>query len=485
LNSNRNESSLMAPQAKGGATAEGGFRFQDYLLLARVPYWLTFDGFTAMSREMFGDAEASIFDPGFGLIRELVEYKNHELSPSEFREEVKRFKDLYEGNPGAYRRFILACRGLSKSLRPFGNSLQRVRGALPFYEGVQTINEASYKEYENQAINAAKLDKNEAKFVFNFVDIQHNCPDAESLRDAVFFDSLTKNLPAFCDARQSDLETVRKELASLLEQKKAESIKRTEIERVLFNCLSEEEQPQNTSVKIHTGISLIGDDKPPLGSIIFQWNKFFAGEKRQFPAPEEWNEELMAQIRYTKQWFIDNERPRRIHLSGNRRLSISLALGSIFSAVAGFSVAIDYRGDNWSTDKHPNSDTPYYNWDRKFSAGSSDILVVGIGILKDIAGEVDTYLSKVGGDAFAKLFLKGKPALKSPEQVNLAAQEAKKHILDAVRTSGASRIHLFLAGPSHFALFLGHYLNTAPPILCHERVEVNSYTPSCTIWGRE
>ena len=60
--------SLLAPQATGGDTAEGGFQYQTNWIIARIPMWLAQDGFTELIREALGDAEAkflflvSVFD---------------------------------------------------------------------------------------------------------------------------------------------------------------------------------------------------------------------------------------------------------------------------------------------------------------------------------------------------------------------------------------------------------------------------------------
>ena len=133
--------SLLDNEARGGDTAEGGFSFQENLVVARVPRWLRREGFAQMIREAMGDAEAQFFVPGPQAAREFVEYKNHQVAPSEFWAEVARFQTLDRAAPGTYEQFVLVCKGMSPGLQPLLSAMRRVRDALPFYEG-STIEDA-------------------------------------------------------------------------------------------------------------------------------------------------------------------------------------------------------------------------------------------------------------------------------------------------------------------------------------------------------
>ena len=74
-----------------------------------------------------------------------------------------------------------------------------------------------------------------------------------------------------------------------------------------------------------------------------------------------------------------------------RRLSAALAIGSVFSAVAGFSIEMQYRDQVYATDAHARYDTPAYSVitlpPKKDSVG--DHLAVSIGILRDVVPEVE------------------------------------------------------------------------------------------------
>jgi SMODS-associated and fused to various effectors sensor domain len=164
-------------------------------------------------------------------------------------------------------------------------------------------------------------------------------------------------------------------------------------------------------------------------------------------------------------------------------LSASLAIGFVFSAVSGFSVEMIYRGNVWATDAHPNSTTPVFPLSQ---AGSSEDvrgerLVVSIGIIRDIAEEVESDLARHGLVGMPVLHLKGREPIVSPEQANLVTGEIKGLVAKALHRTGARRVDLFFAGPAFLALFLGHRLNATAAIQCYEHVETGCFLPTCEL----
>ena len=165
LSQKQNSLSLIAPQATGGDSAEGGFQYQISWTIARIPIWLVQDGFTEMIRESLGDVEAKFFVPGIGLRREFVECKNHLLRPSEFWEEIENFWEKDKHAPNSYQRFVLACTSVSTELNPVMNALRRVREAYSFYEGAHEIQDASYSDFV-EVIKRRNQSKDMADFLF-------------------------------------------------------------------------------------------------------------------------------------------------------------------------------------------------------------------------------------------------------------------------------------------------------------------------------
>src|ERR1035438_9055475 len=132
--------------------------------------------------------------------------------------------------------------------------------------------------------------------------------------------------------------------------------------------------------------------------ISIDWSRFSGGKDRSFPAPEEWNANVVAPLVRTKDWLMAAGRPRRLNLEGQRRLSASVALGGVFEAVSGFTLSMDIRGSVWRTDAHATATTPRYQWDEELinkDAGPA-ALAVSIGILRDPSAEVVRFLEGQG-----------------------------------------------------------------------------------------
>lgn len=216
-------------------------------------------------------------------------------------------------------------------------------------------------------------------------------------------------------------------------------------------------------------------------AIFLDWQKFFGGNTRYHPPTEEWNTQLIGELKQTQKFILQNHKTRRIKLTGNRRLSTSVAIGSIFSAVSGFAIDMMYRDEIWSTDAHPTSQTPPYPLVPNTVDKTGEQIIISIGILRDIKSEVATNLEQYGLEGLPELHLEAKEAIISPEQANLAVRICKDAIDKALLDSGAQLIHLFIASPAHFALFLGHRLNASAAVQCYEWVSTGYYVPTCRL----
>jgi hypothetical protein len=472
--------SLLEPEARGGDTAEGGFFFQENVILARVPGWLAQDGFTAMIREAVGDAEAKFFVPGRGFVIEYVEVKNHPLTPAEFWDEVKRFQALDAGSPGSYRWFTLASAGLSKELRPLINGLRRVRDPYGFYEDGSALKDNSFDDYV-QVVKKLGHTGQEARFLFEKVLIDADLGTAQSHGEALFRQALIDHLPEYQDLPNRTLTEIFTNLSTFVRRRKNQPITRIELENKLREKIAPGQRPPLRSISIYTSIQTENEDHVP--GLRFAWAPFFGGETRDFPPTEEWNQRLFGELRETREWILQHRQVRRIKLSGNRRLSTSLAIGSVFSAVAGFSIEVNYRGEPWATDAYPTSGTPAYPLIRQTIGDSGEHLIVSIGIMRDITTEVENDLERHGLTGMPILHIKGEHPIISPQHTNVVVKAIKDLISETLVRTGSKQVHLFFAGPAHLALFLGYRLNATAPIQCYERVSIGRYTPTCSLFS--
>ena len=477
MSQNRKISSLVSSQATGGDIAEGGFQYQANLITARIPNWLSQDGFTEMIRESLGDVEAKFFVPSSGFRREFVQYKNHNMTPSEFWRAIEHFQKMDQESASSYQRFVLACAGVSNTLKPMINALRRVRDAYPFYNGAQQILDISYHDFVKAV---EKLDKSMgmADFLFFKVCFEVDLTDAEDHPRELFRETLFQNFPIFTELKANLSTEACSRLVELVQSRKNQPIFRRELEEAIWKSAEAEGRPE-PSIRIHTTHD--DSDKAPEGCLQFNWKSCFGGSERNFPPAEEWNNQVIGELESTKTWLVSTQQPRRLHLSGHRRLSASIAIGSVFSAVSGFVIGMKTKEGIWWTDNHPQADTPDYPWERDIHDDeSTGEMVVGISIKRKIANEVERYLETTHFRG-TQLHLFSDNAMLSAAHTNQAVEKAKQMINESVAAVGAKKIHLFIAVPAQFALFLGHRLNAMGEIQCYEYQDANVYVPTCLI----
>lgn len=470
---------LQGPESSGGEVAEGGFNFQNNVILFYIPIWLNDDSFTGFVREAMGDFEVKFFAPSVKgcYVCDLIEAKNHSIQSNEFWKEIKRFRELGIGSSGMYRYYVIASREISKNLSPVANSLRRIKGPYAFYGQDSSINKSSFDSFKDLVIKLGGSE-DDAQFLFDKVIIKDDFgPLIQG--EALFIQSLSENLPEYGNLPHAMKKTIFLEIKNFVNINCNRFIVRKELENLIRNCIDTNNLPQYRSVNVFTSIS--DDEINDSDAINLDWSHFWGGEDREYPDSEIWNDRLVAQLKNTKEWILKYHNSRTIRLSGNRRLSSAIATGHVFSAVSGFNINLDYRGKVCSTDAHAMKDTPDYNIEVESNGKNGDEAVVSIGIIHNISKEVETYLDSVSLTDFPSLHIRGDNPIISPEQANKVVQEVKKLINEFVSKSGSRKIHLFFAGPSFLALFLGHRLNATASIQCYERISTNVYCPTCLL----
>lgn len=468
--------SLLERASTGGNTAQTGFGFQTGFIVYRTAEWISYEGFTELIQEAIGDVEASFFVPGQGYAKELCQVKSYQLTASEFWCEIRELQKIDKGAPGTYRWFTLVSQGLAEKLKPLAKDLRRIRDPYHFYEPGNAILEHSYSEYVER-VKGCGGTKEEAHFIFNKVLIEYNYGDARAF-PGLFEGRLTQCRPEYRDLRAHCLDDIYRDIASLVGSRIAEPITRNELEEVIQNRLPDTFQSHERPVSIHTTGQ---EERSPGTSVELNWIDFFGGTSRSYPPAEEWDSRLVSQLVDTRDWIIRHRSSRCIHLTGERRLSAILAIGSVFSAVSGFTIELEYRGELWPTDVKPLRSGLTYDLEIHQPTSTGNELIVSIGIFRDIICEVEAYSKSSRLAAMPALHLVGEAPITCPEHANVAVHRMKDAISQALVATGASCIHLFYAGPSHVALFLGHRLNATATVKCYERVAANSYVQTCTL----
>ncbi len=465
--------SLLDNEARGGDIAEGGFSFQDGVILAKIPDWLSYDSFSMVIREALCDAEAAFFEPGLGLRRDGIEAKNHQVTPSEFWGEFDRFRQLDDGHPGMFQWFSLVSAGLSNEIKPLANGLRRARDPYQFYEAKSSVNEQSFADFKAIAERLGRT-ADDASFLFNRVLLEHDWSLATDHASALFKHALVTTFPEFNEYAGSCQDRAHQELFGLLKASKNKPISRSAIEAAIGETRPASAARLSPTLHIHTAI--------PAGpiaekAVCFHWEEFFGGQGRHYPPTAQWCR-VIEELKQLHDWVNEYQRPRRVRISGDRRLSVSLAVGSVLSAVAGFTLEVNFRGQVWATDDYPATDTPEYALAASFSEGNGDQLVVAVGIIREVATSVRQCANAIGLGGFPHVDIQGSDPIVSAAQTNRIADQVKSRISLAVEKSGARCVHLFFAGPSPLAFFLGHRLNATVPVQCYEWLRGNDYIPT-------
>lgn len=473
--------SLLSAESRGGDTNEGGLDFQMAVLMTYLPRWLGMEGFTMLIREASGDFEALFFAPGHGYVREFLEAKDHLVTPAKFWAEIEHFQKFDRKAKNEFHWFTLVSAGLSTELHPLTNGLRRLRDPYGFYGPDSAILEKSYDDYVS-IVEGMGRSAEDASFLFTKVKIEPDWAPARASAAAQFRDALLREIPDFRDVPGRIVDDAYSALTTIVRGSRNKPIRRDEMEEALRKFLGTDNKTVHPPLRIHTAMDATRE--APAQELALPWSKFFGGEGRIFPPPTEWNDELVAELRGTKQWALEHRATRRIRLSGNRRLSASVAFGFVFSAVAGYAIDVVARdGAVWSTGDHQIPGTPTYVLNQSqlpSSEGRAD-LVVSIGVMRDIATEVSSSLARHGLETAYVLHLSGAEPIQSAQQANALVADLKKHISAAIRDSEAVIVHLFIAAPAFLAVLLGHRLNASAPVQCYEWVSSGNYVPTCRL----
>lgn len=470
--------SLFERESRGGDNAERGFSFQEQVVLANIPMWLAYEGFSQIIREAMGDTEAQFFVPGYGTQTELIEAKNHSLRPSEFWDEIERFQGIDKGSNGEYRWFTLVSSGISKDLSPLVNGLRRIRLPYDFYVDGSAIRDNSFRDYVAVIKNLGRSEQ-DAQFLFEKVLIKPEWGLAQNDGEALFRQAVAEHLPEYENVSQRGVHNMYLDVGVLVKKRRGEPITRLELENALRRSVPTQQLPPLRPIHIHTMSN--EEDRPEPYSLRFEWQEFFGGSQRQFPSPDQWNQVLVDGLIEMRRWITHNRNTRHIYLAGSRRLPAAFAIGTVFAAVAGFSITMNHRGQLWQTDAEVPADTPVYPFTIERKAGTTSDLVVAIGIVRDVIPEVETAVNVLQLEQAHRIYFKGTYPIRSSAEARIAVRDMKDILSKALSETNCQQIHLFYAGPSHLAMLLGHRLNATAPIQCYQRVSPNEYVQTCKL----
>lgn len=206
--------------------------------------------------------------------------------------------------------------------------------------------------------------------------------------------------------------------------------------------------------------------------------------RRQLNDPTGWQNMVLPMLKGAKT-ELGEFHSRRVHVVGDMRLPMYFAVGRTLPDVAGWVLSTDQRGVQWSTDARREAAPMTTLIDEQIAEEGN--LAVAIALTQDPTDEVRSYLgaSEVPVGRLLTLSTEDGPSPTSIPSAGWAANwasQARERIRAAVRDTGATKVHLFIAAPAAAALFLGHQWNMVPTTTVYEH-QMPGYAPTMTFSG--
>ena len=462
--------SLHDDRSRGGEYAQRGFQYQDAYVIGSIPRWLAADGFAQVKQEAMGDVETSFLIPGRGITHELAQVKKKSVNSSELNKVIKEFVRL--DRSGDFTAFKLVAPSFAEKVQPFINKLATMKSHHRDYEGTG-IGHQSMSDFKVEAAKLTGEGEDISEFLINKVDI---CV-VESDGDGAYLNNISRYFPEFDNCAVSVVRKGLSRLRHLIHTEKDSPISRETIEDCLYGLDGAPDLPP-----ISVAFEQSGDAKQR--PLVFDMERFFDFDAQRYPTVQDWKEILLPEL---KEALKQVKKYRQIQTVRMRKHAISsaLAFGWVFSAVAEFEIEIEHNGKVWTTAACSNEGVPDYDSCIRASVNPEmQHLVVSIGILKDISADVDSFLAGTCLEQASRLNIVGQMPIACSKQANAIVNEFKLAITGAVQSLPAcSTIHLFYAGPIHFAAFLAHRLNALAPLLqCYEwNKKDRSYLLACLL----
>ena len=174
----------------------------------------------------------------------------------------------------------------------------------------------------------------------------------------------------------------------------------------------------------------------------------------------------------------------RVIVRGAMRLPAWFAAGAAFRHVHGFDAAAIQLGEPWSSEDLNTAVDVDAN---TTTIGDGPDAAVAVGIAADPTTEVSDYITatRLPVASLTSILPAGGPSpVAIPDSPTAAATAVavRDAVRDLLRTTSATRIHLFLATPGALAMLLGHRWNAMRPTIVYEHLGTgNGYAPTFLI----
>ncbi len=477
-----NPGSLVTPSAMGGIVGGKGFDFQTRYTVCHLPVWLTQGGFQQIFSEGTGDIDVRYVADGKST-RQHIQTKDHDVTPSEFKEVVDTFMTSDAGMPGVYERFTLACPSLSQQLRPVDTGLARLRNASPFYDDAPSAL-APTKEDVDARMRSHALNDAQIQFIHDkvFIEVGHGDLAHDERALDIFIARLLKH-PEFADKIRAMVQPAYAEMIRYVSASKGNVLDRSSIEGFLRAAvLSSLSSEARVTLWLQNWTKEAFD---PPADYELDWTAHFDRQSRRVPTADVWNSDLIPQINALKSKILAAGAVRSIRLRGKCALSTGVALGAAFPNVGGWTFEIPQppAKEPWRSDATP---TPNYRLEEEIIEGqpTGADLVLGLNIRGDGREDVLRYVQSTGQIPQAYVFLspssQGALSIGGAEDAIAMASAIRERLGVLLKARQVRTTRLFFYGPFALSVFVGQQLTSIGEVQLFEYQDP-SYVPSALL----
>lgn len=450
--------------------AQGGFDYQLWDVLSRIPAWLANPAFEGVIFESPEDFEARFFAPHAPQHRIVERYqgKSAQLDPKEVRETFERFRTFETKHSSVVRVYTLVTPRLPPTLDWVGRDVARIRKARPFYAPFPSVVDASDAKLRNHLID--EFGENLGRFVADSVEVSERVlPDRDSGLNA-FGVALARAFPAL-DVGPRQIAAAFGAIEKLARGSMGKTLWRKELLSAIETEISTKLLPEAFPIHVRS-------DRNDSNEMAMEIDaSAFSGGLSPFPDPAMWTNHLVLPLQETARWLVARQ-VSRVSLGGFYRLTTAFVLGWAFRATSGFELEISTRGGTWNTDDRPLAGAePTMKIDEPRSLVRGRLLVA-VGVLRRPADD----LVASGVDPSALLSIEFKEPISSGREAERIVSLVKTAVASVVSRLRPDVIDLYLASPAAFAVSLGHRWNAMGPTQIYEFVQATrTYVPTAAL----
>lgn len=206
---------------------------------------------------------------------------------------------------------------------------------------------------------------------------------------------------------------------------------------------------------------------PHSANVTLDWVDRYTGDdpwRRHHTAdPTDWTVRFPADLKQART-SLEVFRARRAFVTGAMRLGAHFAVGNELADVRHWVLAVDQRGQTWTTDAAPEPDVVATVLAEE-AIGAGTEVAVGIALTNDVTADVVHYVKDEQLPVQTVLVLgpdgaPGPAAVPSNGWLTAWTRSARDQVRRAAKH--ADRVHLFMSAPASAALLLGHAWNAVP-----------------------